>query len=32
VDTANSSYRLRSWQHRLTAIEQLLTHGESTQP
>ncbi|WOD41866.1 glycoside hydrolase family 10 protein [Nodosilinea sp. E11] len=31
VDTTNSGYRLRSWQHRLTAIEQLLTHGERTQ-
>ena len=31
VDTTNSSYRLRSWQHRLRAIEQLLTHGERTQ-
>ncbi len=28
MDTANSGYRLRSWQHRLTAIEQLLEHGE----
>ncbi|TVQ06636.1 MAG: hypothetical protein EA368_16505, partial [Leptolyngbya sp. DLM2.Bin27] len=28
VDTANSGYRLRSWQHRLTAIERLLEHGE----
>lgn len=32
VDTTNSSYRLRSWQHRLTAIEQLLEHGERSQP
>ncbi|MEP0900290.1 family 10 glycosylhydrolase [Nodosilinea sp. FACHB-13] len=32
VDTANGSYRLRSWQHRLAAIEQLLEHGEKTQP
>ena len=28
VDTANSGYRLRSWHYRLTAIEQLLGHGE----
>ncbi|HSM83577.1 MAG TPA: family 10 glycosylhydrolase [Nodosilinea sp.] len=32
IDTTNSGYRLRSWQHRLTAIEQLLTYGERTQP
>ncbi|MEA5450163.1 family 10 glycosylhydrolase [Leptolyngbya sp. CCNP1308] len=32
VDTTNSGYRLRSWQHRLTAIEQLLEHGERSQP
>ncbi|MGG6239967.1 family 10 glycosylhydrolase [Nodosilinea sp. AN01ver1] len=32
IDTANSRYRLRSWQHRLAAIEQLLTYGERTQP
>ncbi|PSR15477.1 hypothetical protein C8255_22915 [filamentous cyanobacterium CCP3] len=32
IDTANSRYRLRSWQHRLRAIEQLLTYGERTQP
>ncbi|PSN77010.1 hypothetical protein C8B47_24340, partial [filamentous cyanobacterium CCP4] len=31
IDTANSRYRLRSWQHRLRAIEQLLTYGERTQ-
>ncbi|WP_017298768.1 glycoside hydrolase family 10 protein, partial [Nodosilinea nodulosa] len=32
IDTANSSYRLQSWQYRLTAIEQLLTYGERTEP
>ncbi|MFQ4135150.1 glycoside hydrolase family 10 protein [Nodosilinea sp. PGN35] len=32
VDTTNSGYRLRSWQHRLRAIELLLEHGERTQP
>lgn len=32
VDTANGSYRLRSWQYRLRAIEQLLEHGERTRP
>ncbi|MBE9155236.1 family 10 glycosylhydrolase [Nodosilinea sp. LEGE 06152] len=31
IDTANSRYRLRSWQHRLAAIEQLLSYGERTQ-
>lgn len=28
VNTANSSYRLQSWQHRLTTIEQLLNYGD----
>ncbi|MBD0334899.1 MAG: family 10 glycosylhydrolase [Cyanobacteria bacterium Co-bin13] len=28
VQTTNSSYRLQTWRHRLTAIEQLLAHGE----
>ena len=32
IDTINSGYRLRSWQHRLTAIEQLLEHGERRSP
>ncbi|WP_225885315.1 glycoside hydrolase family 10 protein [Leptolyngbya sp. KIOST-1] len=32
VNTTNSGYRVRSWQHRLRAIEQLLAHGERTQP
>ncbi|MGB3202529.1 MAG: family 10 glycosylhydrolase [Nodosilinea sp.] len=31
VNTTNSGYRLRSWQYRLTAIEQLLNYGERTQ-
>lgn len=32
IDTTNSSYRLQSWQHRLTAIDQLIAHGERTEP
>jgi hypothetical protein len=32
IDTTNGSYRLQSWQYRLTAIEQLLAHGERSQP
>jgi uncharacterized lipoprotein YddW (UPF0748 family) len=32
VDTANGSYRVLSWQHRLTAIEQLLDHGAQRHP
>jgi uncharacterized lipoprotein YddW (UPF0748 family) len=31
IESANSSYRLQSWQHRLMAIEQLLTYGERTE-
>jgi hypothetical protein len=32
IDTTNSGYRVQSWQYRLTAIEQLLAHGERSQP
>jgi uncharacterized lipoprotein YddW (UPF0748 family) len=31
IETANSGYRLQSWQYRLTAIEQLLDYGERTE-
>lgn len=29
ITTTNGDYRLQSWQYRLTAIEQLLVHGET---
>jgi uncharacterized lipoprotein YddW (UPF0748 family) len=30
IETANGSYRLQAWQHRLTTIERLLRYGEQT--
>jgi uncharacterized lipoprotein YddW (UPF0748 family) len=30
VQTSNGSYRLQTWRHRLTAIEQLLAYGEGS--
>lgn len=32
VDTANGSYRLQTWQHRLTVIDRLISYGEQAKP